>query len=157
MMALRRPAIPARDHRWRLWFMAAAGFFLAGSAAADPPRVEPGQWRITWNLLSIKGRGGIPPEYLDLQTLTEGRCLDRVPVLPLPPGHDRDCQVDLESAVAETIRWRGTCQAPSGQARQVSGTIRYRERTLDGALSIHAGAAILEFELRGRQVSPACR
>lgn len=130
---------------------------LTAGVAADPPRVEPGEWRITWNLESIKGRAGIPPEFLDLQTVTERRCLDRVPVLPLPSGQDRGCQIDLESAAAETIHWRGTCKATTGQTHQVSGTIQYRGSTLDGALSIHTGSVAMEFTLRGRHVSPACR
>ncbi|HCU52958.1 MAG TPA: hypothetical protein DIC36_01275 [Gammaproteobacteria bacterium] len=136
-----------------------SGFGLAflGSAVAAPPRVEPGQWRLTWTLLSIKGTRGIPPEYLDLQTVTESRCLDRVPALPLPPGQDRGCQIDLESAVAETIRWQGSCQSPGGLVHTVTGTIHHRGTTLDGTLAVHNGTVTLEFEVRGRQAEATCR
>jgi len=154
MMAWDRSEIPVR----RLCLVAATvpGIVWMGSTAADPPRVEPGEWRITWNMESIKGRQGIPPEFLDLQTVTERRCLDRVPVLPLPPGQDRGCQIELESAAAETIHWRGTCKATTGQTHQVSGTIQYRGLSLDGALSIYTGTVHMDFVLRGRQVSPTC-
>jgi hypothetical protein len=142
-----------------LCFVAMSGFGLAflGSAVAAPPRVEPGQWRLTWTLLSIKGTRGIPPEYLDLQTVTESRCLDRIPALPLPPGQDRGCQINLESAVAETIQWQGSCQSPGGLIHRVTGTIHHRGTTLDGTLAVHHGTVTLEFEVRGRQAEPTCR
>lgn len=119
--------------------------------------VEPGEWRITWSLTGIQGRKGIPPEYLDLQTVTEARCLDRIPVLPLPSSQDRGCQIGLVSAMAETIAWQGQCVHPDGAASQVQGRVAYRGSALEGRLSIVTGGVTLKYEVRGRLRNPACR
>jgi len=133
------------------------GLIATTSIGVAAPVVEPGEWRLTWTLEGIQGRKGIPPEYLDLQTVTAARCLDRVPALPLPPGQDRGCQIDLVSAVAQTIAWQGQCVPPGGTTRDVQGRVAYRGSALEGTLSIITGGVTLKYDVRGRLRSPSCR
>jgi hypothetical protein len=123
----------------------AAALILGAALPAAPPGVEPGQWRLTWTLLSIQGGKGIPPRFLDLQTVTDTRCLDRVPALPMPPNVIQGCAVDLESAEADTVQWRGAC----GDTGRVAGWIRYQGTKLDGALSMETEGVTLRFEVQG--------
>lgn len=130
---------------------------LTGKPAVAASTVEPGTWRITWALESIRGRQGIPPEFLDLQTVTATRCLDRVPSLPLPPGQDSGCQVDLVAAEQERIEWRGQCQGADGRLRRVQGRVAYRGSALDGSLVIDTNGVTMTFDVRGRLYRPECR
>jgi len=140
--------------------LAAVSLLLSVStvgAAMAAPRVDSGQWRITWLLTSMQGRSGIPREYLEQQAVTESRCLDRVPTLPLPSGQDHQCQLELVSATAETITWRGHCPVAGDRARQVQGVLVYRGAALEGTLSIETGGVTARYEVRGRWLHPECR
>lgn len=126
---------------------------LSTTAGAAPPTVNAGEWRMTWHQQSITGRQGIPLRFLELQTLTHNACLDRVPTLPLPPGLVSGCDINLESAVTETIEWRGTC----ANNALVTGRIRYLGATMDGTINVETEGIALNYQVKGNQRSAACR
>lgn len=137
--------------RWTA-MLAVLEVLLSVTASAAPPTVDAGEWRVTWHQQSIKGRQGIPLRFLELQTLTHNLCLDRVPALPLPPGVVFECDIHLESAVAETIAWRAAC---SNNAR-VAGRIRYQGAVMDGTLKIDTDEVALTYQVKGSRRSAAC-
>lgn len=137
--------------RWAA-VLAMPAVLLSVTTSAAPPTVDAGEWRVTWHQQSIKGRQGIPLRFLELQTLTHNLCLSRVPALPLPPGVVFECDIQLESAVAETIAWRAAC---SNNAR-VAGKIRYQGAVLDGTLEIETNEVALNYQVKGSRRSAAC-
>lgn len=126
---------------------------LAHVVQAEVPRLTPGAWQIEWNMVSVTGARGIPPEVLDLQAVNAERCLDRVPVLPLPPGEDRACRIDLESAVSDAVQWRGVC---ANGASSVDGRVRYRGERLEGSFTLRRDGLTMLFEVLGKRRG-ACR
>lgn len=154
MTAIRRNCLllPSFVAGLRFVMLATLAASLANPASAAPPTVAVGEWRMTWHQQSIKGAQGIPLRFLELQTLTENVCLDRVPALPLPPGLVSGCDINLESAVAETITWRGTC---SNNAH-VAGQITYQGAAIEGTLNIETDGVSLGYQVKGSRRRPAC-
>lgn len=153
-MSTMHPTNPgSRTAGHRLVILAGLAALLSMTANAAPPSVDAGQWRMTWHQQSIKGQQGIPLRFLELQTLTHTLCLGRVPALPLPPGVLSGCEIDLESAVAETIAWRGACNNKA----QVVGQVRYQGAAIDGRLSIDTDGVELIYQVKGSRLGAACR
>jgi hypothetical protein len=154
MTVIRRnfPLRPLFAAGLRFVMLATLAVSLAKTASAAPPTVDAGEWRMTWHQQSIKGPQGIPLRFLELQTLTDNVCLSRVPALPLPPGLVSGCEINLESAVAETITWRGTCRNNA----QVAGQIRYHGAAIEGTVNIETDGVSLGYQVKGSRRRPAC-
>jgi hypothetical protein len=139
------------------WIIGALSVFaaLAGGARAAPPQIEAGEWRLGWNMVSMQGATGIPPEFLDLQNITATRCLGHVPLLPMPTGLDRGCRLDLEQAAGDAVAWRGACET-ADSASQVHGTIHYRGARLDGNVTIQTRGVAMQFAVQGKRTGARC-
>lgn len=152
-MANMQPISPGKPMAGQaLMIVAVLAASISLTASAAPPAVHAGEWRMTWLQQSITGRQGIPLRFLELQTLNESRCLNPVPALPLPPGIVSGCNIDLESAVAETVSWRGTC----GNDARVAGRIAYRGAAMDGTLEIDTDGVALTYSMKGSWRRAAC-
>lgn len=137
-------------------FIAAAlSAAMAGSLGAAPPQLEAGEWRLGWNMVSVRGAKGIPPEFLELQSVTGTRCLGHVPLLPMPTGLDQGCRFDLELAAGDAITWRGGCESAAGTS-QVHGTVHYRGARLDGTLNVETRGVAMRFAVQGKRMGARC-